>query len=185
MYDHLSTIIDNSPNNEEMQLKIEKYLTDFQAEIYSNKDESFVSGVNVKVLGGKVANEMALVSSDMDTYIEVALGITERRKILVTSVLKVVGADKLKSMSLYYLLLILTYADTNQDENYNLSTLSVKVGKQIFNCYLIKMKGDSIGRFSVWKADFLSKNPGIKTYLTANVLIWNAFSLLKNINVHS
>lgn len=135
----------------EVQLNIEKYLSDFKL---NERKPSLLHNVFSNLLGGKVVSTLKDNEELIGKYISKLLEEDNKYK----TILNKVGKDYIYDVTLYTFLKILTHQNTDNTDMVSSVPVTVTLGKEIWQKFLNLEKGESQSSFSVWRKQYRSEN---------------------------
>lgn len=161
-----------------MHSKIKLNIKITQEKFYNNKPikPNIIASVDTSIVGGSVSDYVNGKVSMLNTYIDSLLKVVKqdvdynkyRSEVnyntapLTHEVLSKVGKNYIFSICVHHFLIILTHQHTeNENYNYtNLLSISIKIGKKLFQKYLVDLNTKSVNK------DEASARPSYSSFLS-------------------
>lgn len=171
MFTLLSNTI-NSPDfkvNHEGQEIIERVLHGFSLNENTKNSGSLVYGLKLSMLSGKTADVLQSKDDMIKQYIDKLL--SHVKDVTIRNITSKVGYDGLYSICIYHLLKILTHTGTDNEDKFGSTSVTISMGKDLFNKYLNieKDKSKTKLRYREWLIVFKSENKVISDIMDGNI----------------
>lgn len=158
------------------QLQLEKTILN-QFELYSSGKNALINNISSRFLGGVVKKFIFDQNAILDKYINTMKNglSTNIEKRFMADILETVGFDYIKSLLYVRFLQVLTYKDSDEDNQISLTSVTLSMGNECIKKYLhivVKPIRESEGvNFSEALYQWFEKHPDIKTIINDDTFV--------------
>lgn len=181
-------------NDEYSQRKIENFtLEEFESVFSGNKNKFMVGGINSEHVNPLVGKYFLEKENEIFIYInnllkgqqenlnsKKILEGKDKKMLLIAKLFSTLPVDSIVNAIMVQFLVVYTYEDTDEDKNYTVVPVAVKLGKNLFNKYINILRDAYISqndsfkevnekvKYSDWLKMWKSQNPDFVQYVEEN-----------------